>query len=81
MDIQEAKNRIEKLRVLIEKYRYHRLVLDKPIIEEAVEDRLKKELVDLEEEFPSLVTPDSPTQRVGGKALDKFAKYTHKKSH
>ncbi len=74
---QEAKLRIEKLRVLINKYRYNRLVLDKPIIEESVEDSLKKELFDLEQKFPELVTPDSPTQRVAGKPLKKFEKFEH----
>ena len=73
----QAKQRIEKLKMLITKYRYHRLVLDKPIIEESVEDSLKKELFDLEQEFPDLVTPDSPTQRVAGKPLKKFEKFTH----
>ncbi len=73
----QAKQRIEKLKTLINKYRYHRLVLDKPIIEESVEDSLKKELFDLEQEFPDLVTPDSPTQRVAGKPLKKFEKFTH----
>lgn len=71
------KERIEKLRALINRYRYHRLVLDKPLVEESVEDSLKKELFDLETVFPDLVTPDSPTQRVGGKPLDKFEKFTH----
>ncbi len=73
----QAKQRIKKLKVLINKYRYHRLVLDKPIIEESVEDSLKKELFDLEQEFPALVTPDSPTQRVAGKPLKKFEKFPH----
>ncbi len=73
----QAKQRIEKLKVLINKYRYHRLVLDKPIIEESVEDSLKKELFDLEQDFPELVTPDSPTQRVAGKPLKKFEKFPH----
>ena len=77
MTKQEAKQRIEKLKVLINKYRYHRLVLDKPIIEESVEDSLKKELFDLEQEFPELVAPDSPTQRVAGKPLKKFEKFPH----
>ncbi|MEX1063944.1 MAG: NAD-dependent DNA ligase LigA, partial [Candidatus Paceibacterota bacterium] len=53
------------------------MVLDKPIIEESVEDALKKELFDLEQQFPELVTPDSPTQRVAGKPLKKFEKFTH----
>ncbi|MBI2063339.1 MAG: NAD-dependent DNA ligase LigA [Candidatus Yanofskybacteria bacterium] len=73
----EAKKRIEKLKTLINKYRYHRLVLDKPIIEESAEDSLKKELFDLEQQFPDLVTADSPTQRVAGKPLGKFEKFIH----
>src|SRR3989344_8733246 len=73
----EASKRITKLKETINKYRYARLVLDKPIVEESVEDSLKKELFDLEMQFPELVTPDSPTQRVGGKPLDKFEKFTH----
>ncbi|MGD0977062.1 MAG: NAD-dependent DNA ligase LigA [Minisyncoccia bacterium] len=73
----EAKTRIEKLKVLINKYRYSRLVLNKELVEESVEDSLKKELFDLEQEFPDLVTPDSPTQRVGGKPLEKFEKFAH----
>ncbi|MDO8495199.1 MAG: NAD-dependent DNA ligase LigA [bacterium] len=77
MTKQEAKVRLEKLKKLINKYRYERLVLDKPIVEESVEDSLKKELFDLEQEWPDLVTADSPTQRIGGKPLDKFTKFTH----
>lgn len=73
----QTKQRIDKLKTLINKYRYHRLVLDEPIIEESVEDSLKKELFDLEQEFPDLVTADSPTQRVAGKPLKKFEKFRH----
>lgn len=73
----QAKQRLEKLKQLINQYRYSRLVLDKLIVEESVEDSLKKELFDLETEFPDLVTPDSPSQRVGGKPLDKFTKFIH----
>jgi len=73
----EAKNRIDKLKKIITNYRYHRLVLDRPIIEESVEDSLKKELFDLEQQFPELITLDSPTQRVAGEPLKKFEKFTH----
>lgn len=79
MEKEEAKKRIEKLKILINKYRYHRLVLDKPLISEAAEDSLKKELFDLEQRFPDLITPDSPTQRVGGRPLEKFKKTPHPK--
>jgi len=73
----EAKERIEKLKKLIEKYRYSRHVLDKELVPIEVEDSLKKELFDLEQKFPEFITPDSPTQRVGGKVLEKFEKVKH----
>ncbi|MBQ3430889.1 NAD-dependent DNA ligase LigA [Candidatus Saccharibacteria bacterium] len=76
---EEAKARIEKLRELINDYRYHYHVLDESIMSEAAADSLKHELSKLEEEFPDLITPDSPTQRVAGKPLDKFEKVAHKK--
>lgn len=74
----EAKARIEKLRELINDYRYHYHVLDQSIMSESAADSLKHELTLLEEAFPELITPDSPTQRVAGKPLDKFQKVTHK---
>lgn len=77
-DKNEAKARIEKLRKLIDQYRYEYHVLDKPSVSDAVNDSLKHELQELENQFPDLVTPDSPTQRVGGEPLDKFKKVTHK---
>ncbi len=79
MDKAEAQKRIEKLRELINHYRYLYHVLDKEEISPAALDSLKKELFDLEQQFPELITPDSPTQRVGGKPLDSFEKYEHKK--
>ena len=72
------KDRVERLRKLINEYRYHYHVLDESIMSEAAADSLKYELAQLEEEYPELVTTDSPTQRVAGKALDKFVKVTHK---
>lgn len=77
MNKAEAKERIEHLREAINKYRYQYHVLDAADISEAALDSLKKELFDLEQQFPELITPDSPTQRVGGKALEKFKKVTH----
>lgn len=77
MEKKEAKERIEKLKELIERYRYSYHVLDKSLVSDAVNDSLKHELQELENQFPDLVTPDSPTQRVGGKPLDKFTKVTH----
>ncbi len=75
----EAEARILKLRELINDYRYHYHVLDESIMSEAAADSLKHELSQLEAEYPELITPDSPTQRVAGKALDKFEKVKHEK--
>ena len=73
----EAESRILKLRDLINDYRYHYHVLDESIMSESAADSLKHELTLLEEKFPELITPDSPTQRVAGRPLDKFNKVTH----
>lgn len=75
----EAEKRIIKLRELINDYRYHYHVLDESIMSEAAADSLKHELTLLEEQYPDLITPDSPTQRVAGKPLDKFTKVKHDK--
>ena len=75
----EAEERIIKLRELINDYRYHYHVLDESIMSEAAADSLKHELSTLEAEYPELITPDSPTQRVAGKPLDKFTKVAHEK--
>ncbi len=75
----EAAQRILQLRKVIDDYRYHYHVLDESIMSEAVADSLKHELAQLEAEFPELITPDSPTQRVAGRALDKFTKVPHER--
>ncbi len=77
MTKQEAKLRLEKLRASIEKYRYHYHVLNESLISEEALDSLKKELVDLEKEFPDLITSDSPSQRVAGAPLPGFKKIRH----
>ena len=79
MNKREAGERAAKLRELINEYRYHYHVLDKSIMSEAAADSLKHELALLEEEYPELVTPDSPTQRVAGQALEKFSKVRHER--
>ena len=81
MDKEAAKERIVKLRKEIDRYRYAYHVLDKSLISDAALDSLKKELFDLETEFPDLITPDSPTQRVAGKPLKEFAKVRHVGAH
>ncbi|MDD3190419.1 MAG: NAD-dependent DNA ligase LigA [Candidatus Pacebacteria bacterium] len=73
----EARARIEKLKKEINHHRYLYHVLDKQEISEAALDSLKHELYALEQEYPEFITPDSPTQRIGGKPLDKFRKVAH----
>ncbi|MBI3420805.1 MAG: NAD-dependent DNA ligase LigA [Candidatus Sungbacteria bacterium] len=69
--------RIVKLKKEIDHHRYLYHVLDRQEISDAALDSLKQELSSLEESFPELITPDSPTQRVGGKPLSGFAKVRH----
>jgi DNA ligase (NAD+) len=73
----EAKKRAEELRNVINEYRYQYHVLDNPTVTDEVFDSLTRELRKIESEYPDLVTPDSPTQRVGGKALAKFKSIKH----
>lgn len=77
MDKAKAKQRIQKLRDEIKKRNYEYFVLDKSNVSEAVRDSLKKELIELENQFPDLVTDDSPTQRVGSALSGKFEKVKH----
>jgi DNA ligase (NAD+) len=74
----DIKERAKKLRETIDRHRYMYHVLDTQEITDEALDSLKHELLKLEEEYPELVTPDSPTQRVAGKALDEFKKVRHK---
>ena len=73
----EAKQRIENLKKLINHHRYLYHVLDRQDISESALDSLKKELFDLEKAHPEFITFDSPTQRIGGKPLEKFGKVKH----
>ena len=73
----QAKARIDKLRSLIDDYRYHYHVLDESIMSDEAADSLKHELAQLEQDFPDLITPDSPTQRVAGKPLPGFKQIEH----
>jgi len=79
MNKNDASARIAKLKKEIARYRHARLTLNKELISPEAEDALKKELFDLEAAFPELVTPDSPTQRVGGEPLKQFKKVRHEK--
>jgi len=73
----EAKKRIAKLRKVINYHNYLYHVLDKPEISDAAFDSLKHELYKLEQQYPDLIAPDSPTQRVSGQAIEKFEKVRH----
>jgi len=78
MTKEQARQRVDKLKKLIRYHRYLYHVLDRQEISDAALDSLKKELFDLEQQYPDLITPDSPTQRVGGQPLKKFEKVRHK---
>src|SRR5947207_10997771 len=75
--VKDVQARLDELRAELNHhlYRYH--VLDDPEISDAAYDRLYDELKALEEEHPDLITPDSPTQRVGAPPSDKFEKSRH----
>src|SRR3989338_939389 len=74
----EITERLNKLKKTIEHHRYLYHVLDKQEISDAALDSLKYELTKIEEEYPDLVTPDSPSQRVAGEPLKEFEKVVHK---
>lgn len=75
-----TKEQISLLRRELEQHNYNYYVLDKPTISDFEYDKMLRSLEELEQENPDLITPDSPTQRVGGKALDSFEKVTHRVS-
>jgi DNA ligase (NAD+) len=78
MDRQTAAKKIVTLREEINRHNYLYYALDAPEVTDAEYDALYRELVKLEKEYPDLVTPESPTQRVGGAPLEKFSQVTHR---
>ncbi len=78
-DLEAIRKRIEALRRAIEYHNYRYYVLDDPVIPDSVYDALFRELVELEEKYPQFKTPDSPTQRVGGRPREEFPKVRHPK--
>lgn len=76
-ELEKARERAARLRELISDYRYNYHVLNLSIMSEAAADSLKHELTQIEEKFPQLITPDSPTQRVAGAALPGFKQIRH----
>ena len=79
MKLKEAKIRAEEITRTVEKWSYEYYVLDNPTVPDSEYDKLMNELIALEKEYPELVTPLSPTQRVGGTVLDEFQKIRHKR--
>ena len=75
--LEEATHRINQLRTDLIEWTRQYYVLDQPTVEDHVYDESYRQLTELEQAFPSLVTPDSPTQRVGGQVLPGFEKVTH----
>ncbi|MFD2445157.1 NAD-dependent DNA ligase LigA [Bacillus sp. CGMCC 1.16607] len=78
MGARQTEDRVIELQNLLNQYNYQYHVLDKPTVPDAEYDQLLRELVELEQQFPDLQTPDSPTQRVGGAVLDSFKKVEHR---
>ena len=76
-ELQRAKLRVEELRSQIAYHDYRYFVLDQPEISDAEYDELMRELRTLEEQYPQLITPDSPTQRVGGEPVEAFGVVEH----
>ncbi|WP_400245290.1 NAD-dependent DNA ligase LigA [Niallia sp. JL1B1071] len=74
-----AEKRVKELHNLLNQYGYEYYVLDNPSVPDAEYDALLNELIRLEEQFPSLKTNDSPSQRIGGEILDMFSKVQHQK--
>ena len=74
---QSARRRVEALRRDIETHSHRYYVLDAPTIPDSEYDRMFRELLELEAAHPDLVTPDSPTQRVGGMPLQEFPQVVH----
>lgn len=74
----EAHEKIEKLKAKIKELNYQYFVLDNSLVDESVRDSLKRQLIELESDFPQFITADSPTQRVGSALSGRFAKIEHK---
>ena len=74
-----AQKRALELKEVINDYRYRYHVLDDPTVTDEIYDSLTRELREIEKQYPELITSDSPTQRVGGKALSKFKSIAHQK--
>ena len=80
LSLEAAQQKISALKLQISQYDFQYYVLDAPAVADSVYDGLYRQLVDLETQFPEMITSDSPTQRVGGAALNAFESVTHRQA-
>jgi DNA ligase (NAD+) len=80
LSLEAAQQQIVTLKSQLSQYDYQYYVLDAPTVSDSEYDGLYRQLVDLETQFPQLITPDSPTQRIGGSALSAFESVTHRQA-
>lgn len=80
MSLNEAALALQLLKQRIAEYDYHYYVLDAPLVSDSEYDGLYRELIRLEQQHPELITPDSPSQRVGGEALGAFDSVQHRQA-
>ena len=78
--LEEPTQQIDVLRKKISQYDYEYYVQDAPSVPDSEYDKLYRELQYLEQQFPQLITPDSPTQRVSGTAVNAFNSITHRQA-
>lgn len=76
-DPEQARERVAQLRKEIERHNYYYYVLDNPVVSDAQYDKMMRELEELEQNYPALATPYSPTRRVGGKPREGFTSVRH----
>lgn len=77
LTLAEATKKVQLLHAQLNQYAHEYYVSDQPTVSDAVYDRLYEELIEIENVYPELISPLSPTQRVGGKVLQGFEKVTH----
>ncbi|MDF0376887.1 NAD-dependent DNA ligase LigA [Methylophilus sp. YYY-1] len=80
MSMQEAALALQQLKQRIAEYDYHYYVLDAPLVSDSEYDGLYRQLVGIEQQYPELITADSPSQRVGGQALSAFESVQHRQA-
>ena len=79
MELANAKLRIEQLTTLLKDHNYRYYVLAEPVVSDFEFDQLLNELIHLETQFPQFISPDSPTQKVGGNVSDGFITVKHQR--